>query len=153
MIEIPEVMRLEALSAGLDESRIAGAWRGYITWHESTGFQDMRMVDWRRHIQWAKERVAGVYKRPSGPVPADPWTPQAKAEREKKAREDEEYKRGACTFPEWCAILRRQYAEGVDLASHEERVMAYAGQTERPTLLGYMAWASEPKSSPGLEEA
>lgn len=112
---IPEVLLLRAKAAGLDDVSCVRAWGKYLGFCDRTGRQDYSEHEWDENVRWEKARLRGTQTRPSGPVPADPWSPGLAAQRAAQAQREASYKREAVTMAQWASQSPANFAAASEL--------------------------------------
>jgi hypothetical protein len=120
--EIPEVLLLEGVTAGLTEADTVKAWAKYCTWslknfpnHSLGGRSWTRQI--AKALAWKVEDEAGQQF-----AQLDRANDRAR----QKAAEDAEYAKSAVTFPDWVAGLQARTARGDTLPVWEQLLVKFA---------------------------
>ena len=139
--ELPETLRLQAISAGLDAPETDALWENYCRW-SLANYPDCGLggTSWTRQIKMQLERRTTEDTKRI-------FVAQDRAR--KKAAEGAAYNREALTFGQWVVGLQARAQRGEKLArcslpackaSHEEQIVAWAATSPAGGLLEFMAW-------------
>jgi len=130
--EIPEVLRLEAIAAGLEAPEADALWDNYCRWSLSK-YPDRGLggTSWTRQIKMQLERRASEDTKRIF---------VAKERAAKKSAEDAAYAREACTFPQWVAGLQARAKRGESLPNHEQTLVKWAETSPAGGMLEFMSW-------------
>lgn len=134
--EIPEVLLLEGVTAGLSEDETARAWKKYCTWSlKNYPHHDLGGRSWTQHIAkamaWKAEDEAG-----QNFVKAERAADRAR----KVAAEEAAYAREACTFGQWVHGLVARVARGETIPVWEQLLVRWATENPAGGVQQFMGW-------------
>jgi hypothetical protein len=130
--EIPETLRLEAITAGLDATEADSLWQNYCRWSLSK-WPDKGLggTSWTRQIENQIKRRASENERRI-------FVAQDRAQKAELA--EAEYKRDAVTFGQWVVGIQARAQRGENMPVWEQMLVKWAETADAGGLQQFMTW-------------